>query len=204
MPRLSRLKRRALSSRQGAIAIVAAICFITGIIVGSVAAVSRGEYEMAAISAELSAHILNLANSGQAVGTQAILQSIVNSLMFVVIIWVLAFARSAGFLSFIIIILQGFSYGFTTSALVVTFGLWSGLLSALVYLPQALIMIPSLLFVCTSSVSYVCLTFSGRQNTYGEAGFLRYVKVLVIASTLAIFAAILDVYLAPVMARLIH
>ncbi|MCL2852045.1 MAG: hypothetical protein FWE20_03290 [Defluviitaleaceae bacterium] len=204
MPRLSRLKRRALSSRQGAIAIIAVICFVTGIIVGAVAAVSREETERAALSAELSAHIAGLAGLGQAPGVQEALQSVVSNLMFVAIVWVLAFARIAGFLSFMVVMLQGVSYGFTTAALITALGVWDGLIAALVYLPQALIMTPALLFVCTSSVSYVCVKQQGRPNTYGEASLRKYAHVLAVAALLAVLAAALDLYLAPVMARLIY
>ena len=203
MPRISRLGRHALSSRLGAIAIIAAICFMTGIIVGAVAAVSRGEYERAALSAELAAHVMGLAAHGQAAGAQEILQSVVNNFMFVFVIWVLAFARAAGFLSFMVVMLQGVSYGFTTAVLVLAFGVRDGLAAAMIYLPQALIMAPALLFVCTNSVSYVCLTQHGRPSTYGEASLRRYAKTLVMASLLAILAAMLDVYLAPAVARLI-
>ena len=203
MPRLSRLGRRALSSRRGAITAVAVICFVTGIIVGAVAAASRGEYERAVLSAELYAHIMGLAGLGQALEAQDVLQSVVNNLMFVVVVWVLAFARIAGFLSFMVVMLQGVSYGFTTAALVIAFGVRDGLAAAMIYLPQALIMTPALLFVCTSSVGYVCLTQQGRTSTYGEAGLRRYVKTLVMASFLAVLAAALDVYLAPAVARLV-
>ena len=203
MPRLSRLGSRALSSRRGVIAIIAAICFVTGLVVGAVAAVSRGEYERAALSAELAAHVMGLAGLGQAAAAQAIPQSVVNNLMFVFVIWVLAFARAAGFLSFMVVMLQGVSYGFTTAALVLAFGARDGMAAAMIYLPQALIMAPTLLFVCASSVNYVCLTQQGRPSTYGEASLRRYAKTLIIASFMAVLAAVLDVYLAPAVARLI-
>jgi len=200
MPRLSRLGRRALKTRQGAIAIIAVICFITGIIAGAVALISRGAIEQASIAAELASHITSLAGHYQAPDAQEILQNFVSNLIFVAVIWVLAFARTAGFLSFMVVMLQGASYGFTTAALVAAFGIVDGLAATLVYLPQALILAPTLLYVCTSSVKYVCLTRGGRPNS-DEASLRRYTKTLAIAAIFAAFATLLDVYLSTFVAR---
>jgi len=177
------------------------ICFVTGVIVGVLAVLSRGEIEQASVAAELATHIAGLAGQHQSPGAQEILQGIVGSQLFVVVVWVLAFARVAGFLAFMVVMMQGVSYGFTTAALVAAFGVQDAAAASLVYLPQALVLTPVLLYVCTSSVSYVCSTLNGRGNAHGEAGFRRYCGVLVVAVVCAAVAGLMDVYLAPFVAR---
>ena len=174
-----------------------------GIFIGVAAILSRSEIEQASVGAELAAHIARLIDPPQHVGAQEVLQSIVGNLLFVVIIWVLAFARFAGFIALMVVIMQGASYGFTTAAFLANFGLRSGLAAMLVYLPQMLIFTPTLLYVCTSTLNYVSLTLNGRLNTYGEPHFRQHIKVLAIASTFAVVISTLDIFFSPFIAQLL-
>jgi len=194
MPRTSKSERPHLG-------IIPIGCFVTGVIIGAAAILSRGEIEQASVGAELAAHIMRLAALGQPISVQEVLQSIVGNMLFVVIIWVLAFARFAGFTALMVVVMQGASYGFTTAALVANFGVRSGLAATLVYLPQMLILAPTLLYVCTSSLNYVSLTLNGRLQTYGEAHFRQHIKVLAIAAILAVAAAMFDVLISPLTAQ---
>jgi len=194
MPRTSKSERPYLG-------IIPIGCFVTGVIIGAAAILSRSEIEQASVGAELAAHISNLAAPIQHVGAQEVLQSIVGNMLFVVIIWVLAFARFAGFIALMVVVMQGASYGFTTAALVANFGVRNGLAAMLVYLPQMLILAPTLLYVCTSSLNYVSLTLNGRLQTYGEANFRQHIKVLAIAAILAVTAAMFDIFFSPLTAR---
>jgi len=201
MPRLLRLRRDSAFSRHGVITLSAAICLAAGITIGVFVALGRGEAERAALFTELAAHVTGLAAFSQTPNFMDVLQSFVGNLLFLAVVWVLAFARIAGFLSFIVIMLQGASYGFTTMVLIAALGARNGLLTAMVYIPQALIMAPALIYVCASSVGYICLTRSDRSSPYGYTGLRRYARVLAVSSLFALFAAILDVYLSPIMAR---
>jgi len=188
-------------SRQTAITAAAVICLVTGLVVGAIAAMSRGEAEQAALFADLAAHFLSLAHTEQAATVLSMLQHTVGNLLFALIIWLLAFARAAGFLSYPVVFLQGISYGFTTAILAVSLDLRDVLAALLVYLPQAVLTACALLYVCANSISYICLTHNGRRHNYGEAALRRYAKVLAVAVFVALAASAMDIYLAPIAAR---
>jgi len=167
-------------------------CLITGMVLGVLAAYSRGGDAQGYLTVQLQNYAIGLLYLGSQPTAQLFAESLLRSLGPVIIIWLLGFARLAGLLAFAVVTVQGLSYGFATTIVMITFGFDDGIFVAMLYTPQALLILPALAQVCANSAAHAL----GR-NYHAASTFSAYVRSLAIPVCASLASALLDVFLTP-------
>lgn len=118
------------------------------------------------------------------------------------IAWILGFTVIGIPFSILIILLKGFTYGFTSAFLIKQYGmsgLWFGFLS---YIPQNLILIPMFVFVVHGSIEFA---LKSGKNKHGKARFhkdrtqewIEYGLILLVGMACVILASVIETYVTP-------
>jgi uncharacterized membrane protein SpoIIM required for sporulation len=166
-------------------------CMLVGVVTGVIAGTSG----YSSIDGSLSGYLQNF---GEYTEPWAVFrESALKYGKLFVIIWLLAFLPTGGFLpvgglaATLLLIFRGASYGFSTAALIHGYGLAGAASAAILYLPQSLLLIPSYIFA-----AYSCVWFT--QKT-GE--IKRYLPVLAGGLAMSLIAASIDAFITPGLVR---
>jgi len=114
-----------------------------------------------------------------------------------IIIWLLAFLPSGGFLpvgglaATMVLIFRGAAYGFSTAALIKGYGLAGLVSAAILYLPQGILLIPSYIFA-----AYSCVHFIQKNSDIKS-----YLPVLIGGLAVSMIAGFIDAFVVPGLVR---
>lgn len=170
-----------------AIVIMLIACMLAGMVVG----VISGASGYPSISGSLSWYLQNFGQYSEP--WDIFRESTLKYGKLFVIIWLLAFLPSGGFLPIgglaatLLLIFRGASYGFSTAALIRGYGLAGAASAAILYLPQSLLLIPAYIFAAYSCVWYI-------QKT-GE--IKSYLPVLIGGLAVSLLAGFIDAFIVP-------
>ncbi|MCL2699545.1 MAG: stage II sporulation protein M [Defluviitaleaceae bacterium] len=185
-------KKRAANKPRGLTVILTLIaCMLVGIAVGAIAGVSGYE----AVSGSLAGYLQNFGLDADP--WEVMRESSLKYGKLFVIIWLLAFLPSGGFLpvgglaATLLLIFRGAAYGFSTAVLIRGYGLAGAASAAILYLPQSLILIPAYIFA-----AYSCVSFA--QKT-GE--IRSYLPVLIGGLAVSLLAGFIDAFVIPGLVR---
>jgi len=166
-------------------------CMLAGVTVGAIAGASG----YPAVSGSLAGYLQNFGQHSEP--WDVLRESTLKYGKLFVIMWLLAFLPSGGFLPIgglvatLLLIFRGAAYGFSTAVLIRGYGLAGAASAAILYLPQSLLLIPSYIFAAYSCVWFI-------QKT-GE--IKNYLPVLIGGLAVSLLAAFIDAFVAPGLVR---
>jgi len=177
-------KRKVRLKKAQAIFFFLTLCFITGIIAGAFSVLTMSEQNSMSAKESIISYIIRVNLGETSPPADVFLSSLITHATTAILIWALAFLKFGGLIILPVFMFTGARFGFSTALLITAFS-WRGILhAALIYLPQALILIP-----CYFLISYYSIDFSLIRAQKKQYAVKLLIAVLVIAlvSALDIF-----------------
>ena len=185
--------------------IIAFSIFIIGIITGSIfiLVINTNDKEI------VTEHIINFFSNINS-SSYSYLNSLKNMLslnyFYVIVIWVLGLSILGILVNIFLTYLKGFIVGFTTSALIITYGFKSILAIILYIVPHTLInsLVIIVLTIYSMTFSRYLLVQIFQKKDMKTKNFMKkYLIILLIAVVLTLVSSISEVYLFPFLLKLI-
>ncbi len=191
-----RKHKKFVFTKKQAILTLIALCFVAGLAVGIISVKSLDGAYFNEISVSIKDYLHSFNNINNADKMDRLRESIFKHTKLVIIIWLLGFIPAGGFIVFILLLVKGAGYGFTTGLLIEQFGFYGAITAAIVYLPQSIIIIPTYFFTSYCSINYIL--FNINNNKEKDSSFLKeYFCILLICCLFAILTSLLEVYVVP-------
>jgi len=177
-------KRKVRLKKSQAIIFFLTLCFITGITAGFFSVFTMNEQNIMSAKESI-VNYINRVNSGDiSPAADVFLSSLLTHATTAVLIWALAFLKFGGLIILPVFMFTGARFGFSTALLIRAFE-WRGLLhAALIYLPQALILIPTYFLISYFGIDFSLTSPPKKQYIFK---LLIALFVITLVSTLDIF-----------------
>lgn len=185
--------------------IIAFSIFIIGIITGSIfiLVINTNDKEI------VTEHIINFFSNINS-SSYSYLNSLKNMLslnyFYVIVIWVLGLSILGILVNIFLTYLKGFIVGFTTSALIITYGFKSILAIILYIVPHTLINSLVIIVLTIYSITfsrYLLVQIFQKKDMKTKNFMKKYLIILLIAVVLTLVSSISEVYLFPFLLKLI-
>lgn len=185
--------------------IIAFSIFIIGIITGSIfiLVINTNDKEI------VTEHIINFFSNIN-LSSYSYLNSLKNMLslnyFYVIVIWVLGLSILGILVNIFLTYLKGFIVGFTTSALIITYGFKSILAIILYIVPHTLINSLVIIVLTIYSITfsrYLLVQIFQKKDMKTKNFMKKYLIILLIAVVLTLVSSISEVYLFPFLLKLI-
>lgn len=116
------------------------------------------------------------------------------NIKYLIIIWILGFAKLGVLFIFVLIVLKGISYGFTMAFFIIEFGILGIFYACLFYLLQNIILIPFHFYVSLKACTYSSRKFYKHKNSHT---LRKYLLILVFVLIVSIIISLFDVIVCP-------
>lgn len=210
-------KRRFRATNRQAVMFTLIACMLVGVVIGAIAGVGAG---YTAVSGSLTGYLQGFRDAAPE-PMDILRESALKYGKIFVFIWLLAFLPSGGFLpvgglaATMLIIFRGASYGFSTAALIRSYGMAGAVCAAMLYLPQSLLLIPAYIFAAYSCIWFIQMANGGSpaftKTGARRGGFLdftqktgelkEYLPVLAIGLIISLLAGLIDAFVVPGLVR---
>lgn len=177
--------------------------FIIGIITGSIfmMVISNSDKELVV------EHIVNFFTN---INNYKYIDSLKNifslNFFYIITIWILGLTIVGVLINFFLTYLKGFILGFTSSALIITYGFKSVLAVILYIFPHNIINSLVIILLTIYSIlysKYLFIQIFQKRNMNTKHFMRKYLIILAICSTISIISSISEVYLFPTLLKLI-
>ena len=186
-------KRKTRLKKSQAIIFFLILCLITGITAGVFSVRAMNEHRAESAAGSITSYI-NRINAGETSSPAFIFfNSLFKHGKTAVLIWFLAFIKFGGLIILPTFMLTGIRYGYSTALFVSIFGLRGLAYAALLYLPQALLLLPCYFLLSYYGIDF-SLTFTAKDNTKPPSIIRGYAFKLLIGMFLVVLASGLDVF----------
>ena len=182
-----------------------AIFMLIGSIVGSIMANRMNEIQYSELKTYMDNFFYNF-NQDTLIKQEVVMDSFIIYGVNVILIWFLGFIALGSFITFFLLTLRGTSIGFTTSFLIMEYGLRGLWYAIVIYMPQNIILVPVYFFIVYSSIKFTLEYVKDDRKKRAKSGsidakILEYVVVLILSLTLIFLISLYEAYIAP---NLIH
>lgn len=182
------------------------ILFIIGIIIGSISIkILNGEQKQQIINFFNS--FLKILNNEDINSTELLKQSVLNNLKTIVLVWIMGILTIGVPIIGLIIIIRGFTLGFTVGFLINEFGGKGFLFSLLAVLPQNIFIIPGILFISSIGIGFSLNNSKNKKsikmNNIKAVNFINYSIFVFLFSILIFCGSLIEAYITPVFLKLI-
>ena len=185
----TRIKRLGAGGNARSIIVIITLitCMLAGMLVGAIA----GMNGYPVVSSSLAGYLQNYGEQFES--WDVFRESTLKYGKLVVIIWLLAFLPSGGFMPIgglvasLLLLFRGAAYGFSTAALIKGYGLAGAASAVILYIPQGILLIPLYIFV-----AYSCISFIQKDNEIKV-----YLPTLIIGLVVSMLAALIDAFVIP-------
>lgn len=185
--------------------IIAFSIFIIGIITGSIFIMVINTNDKSLVVEHITKFFSNVNSSDY-----SYLDSLKNMLslnyFYVIVIWVLGLSILGILVNIFLTYLKGFIIGFTTSALIITYGFKSILAVILYIIPHTLINSLVIIVLTIYSITfsrYLLIQIFQKKDMKTKNFMKKYLIILLIAVALTLVSSISEVYLFPFLLKLI-
>ena len=197
-------KGRLRLGKQHAILLVIALCFAAGLVAGALSVHGMGEVRFAKAASDMATYLHTMGASPLS-KAELFRASVFKHVKLVVIIWFLAFAPAGGFAVFVLLLLRGASYGFTTALLVDSYGATGLVTSAILYMPQCLVLVPAYFFMSYCTVNYILVNLKRKNDKRPQPktqnGLKSHAASLAVGCGAAVLAGAIDTFVVPMLVK---
>ena len=191
---MTKTKRKTRLKKSQTIIFFLILCLITGITAGAFSVRAMSEHRAERAAESITSYI-NRINAGETNSSAFVfLNSLFKHGKTAVLIWSLAFVKFGGLIILPAFMLTGIRYGYSTSLLISVFGLRGLAYTALLYLPQAFLLLPCYFLLSYHGIDF-SLTFTGKDKTKPPSLMRGYVFKLLTGMSLVALASGLDVFM---------
>lgn len=182
------------------------LCLLLGILLGAIGANNMGEMQYTQMGNYLNGFLDKIKEEGA--NQQVYSQVAIKYGKYALAIWLCGFLAPGAVFIYIILLLKGLSYGFTTALLVKQYG-QSGIgFAAVSYLPQNLILIPAYVAMAYISLEYILKKFrklppKARLKRDKQKANIEYIILFLGEIGLILAASVIEVYLIPILVQLV-
>ena len=189
-------KRKIRLKKSQAIIFFLTLCLITGLSAGVFSVYTMSEHS-ALRTAESITNYINRINAGETSVTYIVfLNRLFSHGKTAILIWALAFIKFGGLIILPVFMLTGIRYGYSTALLLEVFGLEGMTYAALLYLPQALLLLPCYFMLSYYGIDFsLTLTGKDKRSTSSPSYIKDYILKLLIGLLIAILASGVDVFM---------
>jgi len=132
-------------------------------------------------------------------------QSILSHGRTIALLWVFGLGVVGIPLAFLVVFAKGFSYGFTSSFLLIHYGFDGFIFSLTSFLPQSIILIPGIIFVSAASMNFAVANYKSNQKYFKErrGKWMDYGLVLLIGILIIILTGFIETFISPLFMKMI-
>lgn len=181
------------------------LILILGIISGSIFLVVLSETDKNSVVNQITTFFNNI-NNNSINNFTAFKNSIIENMLFIIIVWLLGMSIIGIFINVFLVYLKGFIMGFSISSFILSFKA-KGVLASLIYVfPTSIINILIIVILGSYSIMFTSALFKqilSRSNTNLLKMFKKYSLILIIVVILALFSSISESYLIPTFFKLL-
>lgn len=127
---------------------------------------------------------------------QLLRSSIIEHIILAIIIWIMGFTIIGIPIVYIIIGIRGFSLGYTISTIIISLGIWKGMLFTFISIfLQNLIIIPSIFAISVSGIKLYKFIMKDRRKENIKVEMLRHTIFSLIMGGFLLLASFVEVYM---------
>lgn len=174
--------------------IIVLTIFIVGICIGVMVVNSLPDAQANNISEYINTSIEYLKNGNEISKNSVLKQSIIKSIITVVVIWLLGLTFFGNFLLYIVALFLGITFGYTISSLMLIFTFFQGILFfCSTMLLQNIITIPAIIFLIVQGLKF--RTELVNKNSNIKYVTIKYSVYCAIVMLLLLFSATIEAYI---------
>ena len=171
------------------------IILLIGIIFGTLYIRNLDEYQQTEINNYITNFIDIINNGGEINFNNLLKSSIKNNLIIVFLIGITGLTAIGLPILYLIVIIKGFSIGYTISSIVGVLGKWKGIkFSFATLFLQNIIIIPSIICLSVSGIKLCKTIIKDRRKENIKIEIVRYLIILSIITALNILASLIESY----------
>lgn len=178
---------------------------ILGIISGSIFLVVLSETDKNNVINQITTFFNNI-NANNINNLTAFKNSIIENILFIIIVWLLGMSIIGIFINVFLVYLKGFIMGFSISSFILVFKA-KGVLASFIYVfPTCMINILIIVILGSYSIMFTSALFKqilSKGNTNLLRMFKKYAFILVIVIILTLFSSVSESYLIPTFFKLL-